>query len=175
MRHSLLAILITGATLAGCGQLGTPSAGVPTAGDLAAQAAKPGAKKEGRKVTAKHVPMNEGRGAAELRVPLSAEEQALLVQLYRLHARPLPPAEFPAGLIERSSEHLAVLHAFKLPGEPAWEPSRVRQELKSRCYRDGEGNILAYETWLVGDTYQMFGKYDTQGRILKIDIETWTN
>lgn len=186
MRQPLLAILVSGLLLAGCGQVGVGSADAPRAAELAALAAKPTVKKahaaalarftqqEGRKVTSKLVPMNEGRGAAELRVPLSPAEKSMLVQLYRLHAQRLDASEFPEGLLARSSEHLSVLHRFKFPDGPAWEPQRVREALKPRCYRDGDGNIIAYETWLVEDTYQIFGKYDTQGRILKIDIETWT-
>lgn len=187
MRRPLLALLVSSLLLAGCGQAATVSAHGAHAQGLAAQAAKPSAKKaltealarftqhEGRKVTAKNVTMNEGRGAAELRVPLSPDEKALLVQLYRLHAQRIDASEFPAGLLERSSEHLAVLHHFKLPTAPAWEPTRVRETVRTRCYKDGDGNIIAYEAWLPEDTYQIFGKYDLQGRILKVDIETWTN
>ena len=187
MRFSVALVLASVVVMAGCGQLPTADWGAPAGGvPLAARALDPGkqdfsrtlarfSQHEGRRVTARHVPMNEGRGAAELVVPLSPEDQTLLVQLYRLHARPLPGAEWPAGLVERASEHLTALHGFKKPDAPAWTPERVRQAMRTRCYRDGDGEVLAYESYLVGEDYMMFGKYDLKGRILKIDIETWTN
>jgi hypothetical protein len=124
-------------------------------------------------VTAANVKLNDGRGAAELRVRLNAADRALLVQLYRLHPHAVEPATFPAGLVERTTRHLATLHHFKLATQPELSPARIQTEMRTRTYTDGEGTVLAYESWLVGDNYQLFGKYDLKGRILKIDLETW--
>lgn len=174
------AALMLAIALAGCGRL-APAVPAAEAG-LAASAKRDAAlakllkrfgAEEGRRVSARHVPMNQGRGAAELTVRLSAEEQALLVQLYRLHPRPIPAGDFPAGLLERASEHLAALHRFKLPSAERLDPARLRAALKTRRYTDGEGGTLAFESFYTGETFMMFGKYDTAGRILKIDIETW--
>lgn len=171
----------------GCGQI----APIPThsGGEFAARSATPSpavpaevsealarfTKQERRQVKARHVPLNEGRGAAELFVRLSAEDRALLVQLYRLHPRPLDPAEFPAGLVDRAYDHLAALYRFKFPHAQPLDPKRLREVVKTRCYRDGDGNVLAFESFLSGDDHMLFGKYDLEGRILKIDIETWQN
>jgi hypothetical protein len=62
-----------------------------------------------------------------------------------------------------------------MPTAAVLDPTRLKTEIRTRVYRDGEENVLAYESWLVGDNYQLFGKYDLKGRILKVDIETWTN
>jgi hypothetical protein len=182
MRNPLVALLITGLVLSGCAHAGAPTAATTSAAAVDALATKDPAvlaalatftQEEGRKVTAANVKMSDGRGAAELRVRLNETDKALLVQLYRLHPHAIDPAQFPTGLVERTTRHLATLHNFKLPGTPALDPSRLATEMKTRTYNDGEGNILAYESWLVGDNYQLFGKYDLKGRILKIDIETW--
>lgn len=182
MRNPLIALLVTGLVLTGCAHAGAPTATAPTAVSADALATKDPiivaalekfTQEEGRKVTAANVKMNDGRGAAELRVRLNETDKALLVQLYRLHPHAIDPAQFPAGLVERTTRHLATLHNFKLPGTPALDPTRLATEMKTRTYNDQEGNILAYESWLVGDNYQLFGKYDLKGRILKVDMETW--
>lgn len=128
---------------------------------------------EGKKVTAKHIPMNDGRGAAELNVPLTPDEKSLMEQLYRLHPRPVPAGQYPEGLLQRTAEHLAVLHHFKLPGSPELVPGTLVTTLKARCYKDGEGKIIAFESFQTGTNFMLFGKYDLQGHILKIDVETW--
>lgn len=172
----------------GCGQLAPTPATTP-AGGFAARGVAPSpevpaevstalerfTKQERRQVKARHVPLNEGRGAAELYVRLSPEDRALLVQLYRLHPRPLDAAEFPAGLVDRAYDHMATLYRFKFPDAKPLDPQRLREVVKTRCYRDGEGNVLAYESFLSGEDHMLFGKYDLKGRILKIDIETWEN
>ncbi|MNT14641.1 hypothetical protein D3C72_1496560 [compost metagenome] len=187
MRQLLLVALASGLLLAGCGQAGTAPVGAGAAATLAASAAKPKlpaevadalarfSKQEGRKVTAKTTPMNLGRGQAEFLVRLSAADQSMLVQLYRLHAQRLDASEFPAGLVDRSVDHLAAIHRYTFADQPAWEPSRLKTEMRTRCYRDGDGSLLAYESWLVGDNYQAFAKYDLKGRILKVDMVTWEN
>lgn len=177
-----LLVLVSAAFLAGCSHGAPAGAPVARAAMMAAQARVDAAlkaelarfsKEEGRKVTAKDVKMNQGLGAGELRVPLSPEEQTLLVQLYRLHPRAVPADQFPAGLIERTKAHLASLHRFKLPSAPRLEPGALATEMRTRVYRDGDGKTLAYESFVATDTFQLFGKYDLQGRILKIDIETF--
>ena len=178
-----LLVLVSAAMLAGCGHPGP--AGSATASRAAALAASARidaalkadlarfSKEEGRKVSAKDVKMNQGLGAGELRVPLSPEEQTLLVQLYRLHPRAVPADQFPAGLIARTRAHLASLHRFKLPAAPRLDPGALATEMRTRVYRDGDGQTLAYESFVATDTFQLFGKYDLQGRILKVDIETF--
>lgn len=171
------------AALAGCAHP-APAAAPQAAGLMAAQAAMDPAlkaalatftKEEGRKVQAKNVPMNEGRGAAELRVPLSPEEQTLLVQLYRLHAKAVPASDFPAGLIARTQAHLIALHGFKLPKATRLSKAQLATEMKTRVYRDGDGKTLSYESFVPGADFSLYAKYDLQGRILKVDIETWRN
>jgi hypothetical protein len=184
MRQRLIAFAFAGFLLAGCAHAGAPTATTQVSTSEEAMAAKQTdpalvaalaefAKEEGRKVTAANVPLSDGRGAAELRVRLNETDKALLVQLYRLHPHAIDAAQFPAGLVERTVKHLATLHHFKLPTAPVLDPSRLTTEIKTRTYNDQEGNILAYESWLVGDNYQLFGKYDLKGRILKVDMETW--
>ncbi len=178
-----LLVLVSAALLAGCAAPGVPTHAVPSRGaalDMAA-AADPAlkadlarfTKEEGRRVTAKHIAMNEGRGAGELRVRLSPEEQTLLVQLYRLHPRAVPAEQFPKGLIDRTMAHLVTLHRFKLPAAPRLAPGTLATEMRTRVYRDGDGKTLAYESFVASETFQLFGKYDLQGRILKIDVETF--
>jgi hypothetical protein len=173
---------LAAAVLAGCAHPGLVAA--PQLGKaLSAQAAKPPltaalaafTKEEGRKVQAKNVPMNEGRGAAELCVPLSPEEQTLLIQLYRLHPRAVPASEFPAGLLARTQAHLVTLHGFKLPKATRLSKERLATEMRTRVYRDGDGQTLSYESFVSGEDFSLYGKYDLQGRILKVDVETWTN
>lgn len=174
--------LVVGALgLSGCGRAAGSTGVAPTTtsaeamAKLSKEVAEALAKysqEEGRKVTAHRVPMNGGRGACELKVPLNAEDAQLLLQLYRLHARNLDPKEYPAGLVERSKLHLETLHRFTFKGASLGK--LVETDMRTRCYRDGEGKLLAYETWLPQDTYQLFAKYDLQGRIMKVDIETWS-
>lgn len=183
----IASLLLFTALLAGCGQAGpvTRPAPAPDFKAMAAPAAPVPSevtealarytKYEKRMVKARHVKLSDDKGAAELYVRLSAEDRALLVQLYRLHPRPLDPSEFPAGLVDRAYEHLLTLHRFKFPDAKPLDPARLRAEMRTRCYRDGEGNVMAFESFLTGDNYMAFGKYDLKGRILKIDIETWTN
>lgn len=177
-----LLVLVTASLLAGCAQGAPTGATASRAAVLGAAAATDPAlrgdltrftKEEGRRVTAKHIPMNEGRGAAELRVPLSPEEQTLLVQLYRLHPRAVTADQFPQGLVERTMAHLQTLHRFKLPAAPRLQPGALATEMRTRVYRDGDGKTLAYESFVASDTFQLFGKYDLQGRILKVDVETF--
>lgn len=177
-----LLVLVSAAALAGCAKSLPIGAAAPFGAAMEAAAkADPVlkadlarfTKQEGRKVTAKAIPMSGGLGAAELRVPLSPEEQALLVQLYRLHPRAVPAEQFPAGLIARTRDHLLALHRFGLPRAPRLDPGALGAEMRTRVYRDGDGKTLAYESFLASDTFQLFGKYDLQGRILKVDIETF--
>lgn len=174
--------LVVGAMgLSGCGRVAGPvgvasgatavEAQAKLSKDLAEALAK-FSQEEGRKVTAHRVPMNGGRGACELKVPLPQEDAQLLLQLYRLHARNLDPKEYPAGLVERSKRHLETLYRFTFKGASLGK--LVETDMRTRCYRDGEGKLLAYETWLPQDSYQLFAKYDLQGRIMKVDIETWS-
>lgn len=182
MLSRALLVVVSAATLAGCAK-GLPTGAVAPRGAAVQAAAKADpllkadlarfTKEEGRKVTAKAISMNQGLGAAELRVPLSPEEQTLLVQLYRLHPRAVPATDFPAGLVERTTAHLASLHRFGLPQAPRLEPGALATEMRTRVYRDGDGKTLAYESFVATDTFQLFGKYDLQGRILKVDIETF--
>lgn len=183
----LSTLLLFSALLVGCGQNGPVTRPAPAPDFQAASApASPVppevtealtrfTKQERRLVKARHVQLSADRGAAELYVRLSAADRALLVQLYRLHPRPLEPVEFPEGLVERAYEHLITLHRFKYPEAAPLDPARLRAEMRTRCYRDGDGNVMAFESFLTGDTYMAFGKYDLKGRILKVDIETWTN
>ena len=182
MLDRALLILVSAAMLAGCARGAAPGAVTRPAGSFEAAARmSPGLKadlarfsrEEGRQVTTRNVKMNEGRGAAELRAPLSPAERTLLVQLYRLHPRAVAAGQFPAGLIARTQAHLAALHSFKLPASPRLEPGRLAQELRTRVYRDGDGKTLAYESFLVGDNFQLFGKYDLAGRLLQVDLETF--
>jgi len=182
LRTRLYLATLAAALLAGCVQPG-PMAAPRTADALSAQAVDPAlkaalaafTKEEGRKVQAKNVPMNEGRGAAELRVSLSPEEQTLLVQLYRLHPRAVPASEFPAGLLARTQAHLVTLHGFKLPKATRLSQERLATELRTRVYRDGDGQTLSYESFVAGEDFSLYGKYDLKGRILKVDVETWKN
>lgn len=177
-----LLVLVSAALLAGCAHGAPTGAADGRSSALSASAAVDRvvkadlarfSKEEGRRVTAKHIPMNEGRGAAELRVPLTPEDQTLLVQLYRLHPRAVPQDQFPQGLIARTMAHLVSLHRFKLPAQPRLDPGALATEMRTRVYRDGDGKTLAYESFVATETYQLFGKYDLQGRILKVDIETF--
>lgn len=183
----LTCLLALTALLAGCGQSGPATRPAPAPDFVAAHAATAPvppevnealtrfAKQEKRLVKARHIKLSDDKGAAELYVRLSAADRALLVQLYRLHPRPLDPAEFPEGLVDRAYEHLSTLYRFKFPEAAPLDPARLRSEMRTRCYRDGEGNVMAFESFLTGDHFMAFGKYDLEGRILKIDIETWTN
>jgi hypothetical protein len=179
MSSRALLTLLSAAFLAGCGQAAPAgTARVPVAVEAAATTALKGdltrfTREDGRKITAKRVPMSDGRGACELRAPLSPEEQTLLVQLYRLHPRAVGAETFPAGLVERTKRHLTTLHAFAFPKAARLAPATLAAEMRTRVYRDGDGTVLAYESFLVGENFQLFGKYDLQGRILKVDIETW--
>lgn len=190
MRRSVWALSVVMLLVSGCGHAAVPSASGSAMGAIAAAAAKKGtgagtaspevrnalsgfSKQEGRKVDARQIEMNEGRGAAELYVSLNTEDRLLLRQLYRLNPRPLEAAKFPEGLLERSKAHLATLYRFKFPQGAPLEPTRLASEVRTRQYVDSFGDPLAYETWLVGDNFQLFGKYDLKGRLLKIDIETW--
>ena len=183
----LSSFLLATALLAGCGQAGPAVRPAPAPDQVAArsvaapvppevtEALTRFAKQERRKVNARHVQLSGDKGAAELYVRLMAADRTLLVQLYRLHPRPLDPAEFPEGLVERAYEHLSTLYRFKFPEAAPLDPARLRSEMRTRCYRDGDGNVMAFESFLTGDNYMAFGKYDLKGRILKIDLETWTN
>lgn len=178
----VLLIALAAAVMGGCAHP-LPVAAPALGSTLAAMAADPQlkanlarfTKQEGRKVLARHVPMNEDRGAAELKVMLSPDDQTLLVQLYRLHPRAVPASEFPAGLIDRTRAHLALLHRFKLPKATRLSPDRLTAEMKTRVYRDGDGKTLAFESFLTGEDFSLYGKYDLKGRILKVDVETWKN
>jgi hypothetical protein len=183
-------MLLVSALLVGCGQTAPATRPAPAPDFSSVVAARASAapvpsevsealtrvaKYEKRLVKARHVALNDGKGAAELYVRLSAADRSLLLQCYRLHPRPLDPAEFPAGLVDRAYEHLTTLHRFKFPDATPLDPARLRAEMRTRCYRDGDGNIMAFESYLTGDNYMAFGKYDLKGRILKVDIETWVN
>lgn len=187
MRMRVLATLATLLLTAGCGQASPPLAGHAVATGAAASTVRPTvpsevahaierfSKFEGRKVSVKRLPMSDGRSASELRVRLNAADKALLVQLYRLFPRPIEPEAYPAGLVERSREHLTTLYRFHFPDREPLDAGRVEAEMMTKVYRDGDGEIIAYESWMPGDDFQVAGKYDLKGRILKVDLEVWEN
>lgn len=178
MRHALSALMIL--TLAGCGHAALPAA--PSApGVLAAMADTLDLKaalarftqQEKRKVTATHLVPSDGKGGATLSVPLSAKDRSMLVQLYRLNPMPVDAAQFPAGVLDRAADHLAVLHHFELPKDEALDAAAMRAKLRSRGYFDGEQKVLAYEAFMKNGTYQLAAKYDLKGRLLQVDMNTW--
>jgi len=169
-------------TLAGCGHAALPAA--PTVAARASAMADAPAldlttalarftKQERRKVTATHLTPTDGKGGANLTVPLSARDQSMLVQLYRLNPMPVDAAQFPAGVLDRAADQMAVLHHFELPKDEALSASDMRAKLRSRGYFDGSQKIMAYEAFLKGSNYQLAAKYDLKGRLLKVDMDTW--
>lgn len=187
MRLRVLPTMLILLLASGCGQTPAPTAFQAEALAGRAASARPEmpadlaeaiqrfSRFERRKVTARRLPMSDGRSASELSVRLSAADKALLVQLYRLFPRPVAPEAYPAGLVERSREHLTTLYRLQFPDRAPLEPTRVQEDMMTRAYRDGEGTIIAYESWIPGDDFQIAGKYDLEGRILKVDLEAWEN
>jgi hypothetical protein len=180
MRHALFALMAL--TLAGCGHATLPAApSAPSA--LAAMAEVPAldlqaalarfTKQEKRKVTATHLVPTDGKGGATLTVPLSAKDKSMLVQLYRLTPRPVDPAAFPAGVLDRAADQLAVLHHYELPKDEALDATAMRAKLRSRGYFDGEDKVMAYEAFMKNGNYQLAAKFDLKGRLLKVDMDTW--
>lgn len=170
------------ALLAGCGMA---PAGTAADGSALAAAAKPKVEPEvenalsrfteaeGREVSARHVTEtnNPGGSASELYTRLAPQERSLLLQLYRLHPKPLAESEWPKGLRERAVAHFEALYRFHYGA--AAPKGLIAKALQTRCYRDGENNVLAYESYWIAEKAQLFGKYNLKGKILKIDIEAW--
>jgi hypothetical protein len=180
MRHALSALLLL--TLAGCGHAPLPAVSATGAG-VAAMADAPAldlatalarfTKQEKRKVTATHLLPTDGKGGATLTVPLSARDKTMLVQLYRLNPMPVDPAQFPAGVLDRAADQIAVLHHFELPKDEALDATAMRAKLRPRGYFDGEQKIMAYEAFVKNGNYQLAAKYDLKGRMLQVDMNTW--
>ncbi|MDB5101530.1 MAG: hypothetical protein JWM80_5951 [Cyanobacteria bacterium RYN_339] len=180
MRHVVSALLLL--TLAGCGHAALPAASLE-AGRAVALAETPAldltaalarfTKQEKRKVTATHLQPTDGKGGATLSVPLSAKDKTMLVQLYRLNPLPVEPDQFPAGVLERAADQIAVLHHFELPGDEALDAAAMRTKLRPRGYFDGDQKLMAVEAFMKNGTYQLAAKYDLKGRLLQVDMITW--
>jgi hypothetical protein len=184
MRHALSALLVV-AALAGCSQAKLPNvvdnhanservSSRDVSGLDLATALLRFTQFEKRKVTANHVTSTGGRAGATLAVPLDAAAHAVLLQLYRLTPQQSDPASWPTGLMDRALDHLAVLHHFQMPTDAPTDVSGMKALVKPRQYMDGSGKVQAFEAFVrVSNSYQILGKYDLQGHILQIDMDTW--
>ena len=129
---------------------------------------------EQRKVSANHVTTSGGHAGATLTVPLGAQERAVLLQLYRLTPQQSDATQWPVGLLDRSADQLAVLHHFQLPHDAPTDATGIKALLKARQYMDGNNKVQAFEAFVrISNSYQILGKYDLQGRMLQVDMDTW--
>lgn len=183
MRHALLALTAL-SLLAACQQVAPTAASHAATGLAAMSKAAPVdpalaaalarfSSQEGRKVTASQQPPANGHAKSTLAVPLDTKDRAMLLELYRLMPQPSDASRWPTGLLGRAADHLATLYHYGLPSAPAIGVAGMQAQLKPREYHGGDGKPIAYEAFLRADAYSIAGKYDTAGRLLQVDMDSW--